>query len=82
MHSALDAFIYRFSNDGPHFKAKIVDPKNSGPISRFVATWEILSRHSFHLCSLGFVVACSFYRDMVLCFLLGFCHDIVFIFVP
>ena len=26
VHSALDASIYRFSNDGPHFKAKIVDP--------------------------------------------------------
>ena len=26
VHSALDASIYIFSNDGPHFKAKIEDP--------------------------------------------------------
>ena len=27
-HNALRAYIYRFSNDGPHFKAEIVDPQN------------------------------------------------------
>ena len=26
VHRALDTSIYRFSNDGPHFKAEIVDP--------------------------------------------------------
>ena len=31
VHSALDASIYRFSNDGPHFKAKIMDPQKLWP---------------------------------------------------
>ena len=31
MHSALGASIYRALNDGPHFKAQIVDPKISSP---------------------------------------------------
>ena len=26
-HSAVDVSTYTFSNDGPHFKAEIVDPK-------------------------------------------------------
>ena len=39
-HNALDAYIYRFSNDGPHFKVEIVDPQKSGPIGCFVATME------------------------------------------
>ena len=38
MHGALDASIYRFSNDGLHFKAEIVDPQKSGPIGCFLAT--------------------------------------------
>ena len=31
MNSALDASIYRFSNDGSHFKAKIMDPQKFWP---------------------------------------------------
>ena len=38
MHGALDASIYRFSNDRLHFKAEIVDPQKSGPIGCFLAT--------------------------------------------
>ena len=45
MHKALDASIYRFSNDGPHFKAKIMDPLKFLPnwllyrdIENYVAT--------------------------------------------
>ena len=30
-HSALNVAIYRFSNDVPHFKAEIVDPKKFWP---------------------------------------------------
>ena len=30
-HSALDAFIYRLSNVGPHFNNCVVDPQNYGP---------------------------------------------------
>ena len=26
-HNALRAYIYRFSSDGPHFEAEIVDPQ-------------------------------------------------------
>ena len=44
-HSALDAFIYRFSNVRPHFNNYIVDPQNYGPnwslcpdIKSYVAT--------------------------------------------
>ena len=40
LHSSLDASIYRFSNDGSYFEAKIVDPKKSGPIGCFVTTME------------------------------------------
>ena len=29
--SALDAFIYRFSNDGMHLKAEILDPQKLWP---------------------------------------------------
>ena len=29
-HDALGASIYRFSNDGLHFKAEIVDPQKYG----------------------------------------------------
>ena len=38
MHSDLDVSIYIFSNDGPHFKAEIVDSQKSSPIGCFVAT--------------------------------------------
>ena len=38
-HNALDASIYSFSNDGPHFKAEIVDPKKN------MAQLVTLSRH-------------------------------------
>ena len=37
-HSALDASIYRFSNDGPHFKDEIVDPQKSSLVGCFVET--------------------------------------------
>ena len=30
-HSVLDASIYRFSNDGPHFKVEIVDLQKFWP---------------------------------------------------
>ena len=77
MHSALDASIYRFSNDGSHFNVEIMDPQNFDPIGYFVVTLKIISGPSFHLCSPALVVACSFCRGMVECFLLGFCHDII-----
>ena len=38
MHSALGASIYRFSNDGLHVEAKIVDPKKISLRDFFVAT--------------------------------------------
>ena len=38
MHSALCAFIYRFSNDGPHFEAEIED-------SQKLAQLMTLSQH-------------------------------------
>ena len=59
-HNALDVSIYKFSNDGPRFKAEIVDPQKSGPVSGFVVTLKIMLQHSCHLCSPAFVVACSF----------------------
>ena len=37
-YSSLCAFIYRFSNDGPHFEAEIVDPQK-------LAQMASLSRH-------------------------------------
>ena len=33
MHNALCASIYRFSNDGPHFEAKIVDPQKLAKVA-------------------------------------------------
>ena len=46
MHNAINAFIYRALNDGPYFKAQIVDPKISSPKwllcrykESFVGTW-------------------------------------------
>ena len=38
VHNALDASIYRFSNDGSHFKAEIVDSQKSSSEGCFVAT--------------------------------------------
>ena len=59
-HNALGASIYIFSNDGLHFKAEIVDPQKSGPVGCFVTTLKIMSRHSCHICSPAFFMACSF----------------------
>ena len=39
-HSALDVSIYRFSNDGPHFKAEILDPQKFWPNRLFCCDIE------------------------------------------
>ena len=36
-----------------------------------------MSRHSSHLCPPALVVACSFRRNIFSCFLLEYCHDII-----
>ena len=35
MHSAPNASIYRFPNNGPHFKAEVVDPQ------KFLPNWLV-----------------------------------------
>ena len=60
MHSALNESIYRALNNGPHFKAQIVDPKFLAQNGHFVVTKKVLSRHGSYLCHPALVVACSF----------------------
>ena len=55
-----------------------MDPKNFGPNGRFVMTKKIVSLHSWHLCSLALVVACSFYRGIILCLFFELCRDRIF----
>ena len=58
-------------------RLKLWIPKSSSLIDYFVATKKFFSRHSSHLFPLALVVACSFCRYIIPCFLLEFFRDII-----
>ena len=58
-HSALCAYIYRFSNDGPYFEARLVDPQKLAQVAS-------LSQHWF-VCPPAFYRGLQFYVVKVFC---------------
>ena len=58
MHSTQCAFIYRFSNDRPHFEAEIVNPQKLAQVAS-LSGQKKLCRDIVLLVLQLFVVACS-----------------------
>ena len=69
-HSALCAFTYRISNDGPHFEVEIVDPQKLTHVAS-------LSRQSNYVCPPALLWLTMLCRDSVLCLFPELCCDIL-----